>query len=147
MLYNFYYLSIHMIFKDIEMYLNLLTLCPSKYLRLEWQRKESTQQIQFSSKLGKPGYSKDSVAAQTDVQMSSEKMNELWRQWWFPGDENNHLIDLISFIHYTYFYIFITTGWLHCDGLNFKKSWDVINNGGYEWRCHTHNWGCFSHSA
>ena len=56
-----------MIFKDIEMYLNLLTLCPSKYLRLEWQRKESTQQIQFSSKSGKPGYSKDLVSAQTAV--------------------------------------------------------------------------------
>ena len=76
-----------MFFKDIEMYLKLLTQCPSKYLRLEWQRKESTQQIQFSSKWGKPGYSKDSVAAQTDVQMSSEKMNELWRQWYFPGDK------------------------------------------------------------
>ena len=50
-------------------------------------------------------------------------------------------------IHYTYLYIFITTGWLCCDGPNFKKSWDIINNGNYEWCYHTHDWGCFSHPA
>ena len=66
------------------MCLKLLTQCPSKYLRLEWQRKESTQQIQFSSKWGKPGYSKDSVAAQTDVQMSSEKKEWVMTAMMFP---------------------------------------------------------------
>ena len=70
--YNCHHVSIYMFFKDIEKYLKLLTLYPSKYLRLEWQRKESTPQIQFSSKSGKPGYNRDLVSGQMAVRTSSE---------------------------------------------------------------------------
>ena len=71
--YCYNYSSIHMFFKYIEKYWTLLTLCPSKYLKLKWQRKESTRQIQFSSKSGKSGYSTDLVSAQTAVRTSPEK--------------------------------------------------------------------------